>query len=377
MRTSPRHAAVAVALALAAAATLGLASVGTSAAGAAPAGALALPTPTPQPDYSKTTCTVTTTTQTQPGAFLSGESVAITRSAKATCGVIPYPVHIVLVLDASASMAGEPNEALRNAMVSFVEGIASNHPNNMRLGVVSFAQAGRQLCALTDQFDRVLACIRRVRAQGEGDMGAGLRLVSRTLDAGLGLWPTLPPDNIREVVILVSNGNAGSCSRAQRERGKLMDQGILLISVCAGRDCDVQCIRSLASSPRYYFLARSIEQLVDVFRPTSHSASFGAVFPTRFAVTETLVAGARLIESTVHPTATIIPGQPTRIMWTTTQPPLEGFTVTYRVQPRAPGYLSLSDGMRGTFRDSRNLDGAFAFAQPWARVLSPPEPADP
>lgn len=326
------------------------------------------PTATPQPDYSKTTCVVTTTTRAQPGAFLSGETVAITRSAKAICALIPYPVHIVLVLDASASMAGEPNEALRNAMVSFVEGIAAYDQDDMRLGVVSFAQSGRQLCALTDQFDRVLACIRRVRAQGEGDIGAGLRLVPRTMDAGHGLWPTLPPDNIREVVILVSNGNAGSCDRVQRERSKLMDHGILLISVCAGRDCDVQCMRSVATSPRYFF--GTVEQLLRAFEPIRRFTI--DVVLKQLTITETLPADVRLVSGSPLPPATIILEDPTRLVWTTNLVSSRGVTVTYRVQPRSPGYVPLSAVMHGTFRDNRGLGGAFDFARPWARVLGGP-----
>lgn len=360
--------AVAAAILLGAAGALALAGLPVPPAKAAPSAQR--PTATPWPDYGQTTCALTTSTTVQPGAFRRGEPIAVTRTARAACADVPQPLHVVLVLDASASMAGEPSDELRSAMRTFVEDRASSGLPDERLGVVSFERRGRQLCALTDRYDRVQACIRRVRAEGEADLAAGLQAGWRSLQAGRALWPTLPPEQIREVIILVSSGHAPSCPSAVKEAGKLAARGVLVVSVCAGDDCDVPCMRSIAASPRYYFEARDIDQLVRVFQPIRHAVA--DIVLKRLTMTETLPSGAALVADSPQPPVTRRLEDPTRLVWELDWVSSRGVTVTYRVRPGTSGYVPLSDGMRGVFRDKRGLGGAFDFARPWARVLGGP-----
>ena len=48
--------------------------------------------------------------------------------------------------------------------------------------------------------------------------------------------------------------------------GQAKGQGILVITVCVGGGCDVQCMRSAATSPRYFFEARNSSALVQILR---------------------------------------------------------------------------------------------------------------
>jgi len=343
---------------------------------AAPAAPLApLRTPTPPPDFTKSTCTVLSSTSVQPGVFLLGEEIAVTRTLHAHCTNRTYPMHIVFVLDGTAAMDGQPNRELRHAMHELIDALDPHLEQLARIAVVSFAERARQLCALTDQRHRIQACVGRVDAEGESSIAEGLQQGLRSLIAGRTQWPGLTRDDIREVIVLISGGGeAVACDRASRAAGQI-DVQALLIAVCAGRDCDVPCMRGLASSPRYYFEARSIRELAGVFEPIRHALM--SLVLRQLTITDTLSADVELVAATVHPTATTSMGPRTQIVWTTNHVPSDGYTVTYRVRPTTAGYLALSHDAYGTFRDTNNLPGRFAFARPWARVLGSLEPGSP
>lgn len=334
------------------------------------------PAPTPLPDYSKTTCVVSTTTQIQPGAFLIGDTIAVERTARAGCAGLPVPLHIVLVLDGTASMAGAPRDELERAMREFVADVEGNLAPDGRLAVVTFDTRARELCPLTDRFDRVRRCFNRLDARGNATIGDGLQAGVRTLVAGRGLWPTLPAGNFREVIILASTGaDATRCDEAERQAGQVSNQGVLLITVCVGRDCNVRCMSGLATSRRYYFEARGIAQLSGVFEQIRHSHA--SIVLRRMTITETLPVGVNLVDGSPSPPPTAVLDNPTRVVWTTGYVPSEGYTVTYRVQPRVAGRVALSAGALGAFLDNRDLRGTFAFDVPRAQVLGKVAPGTP
>ena len=71
----------------------------------------------------------------------------------------PTPVNVTLVLDASASMKGQPFEDAKNAAISFIKTLGVND----RVGLVTFAQDARVIRPATGNFEAVSKAIRNLR----------------------------------------------------------------------------------------------------------------------------------------------------------------------------------------------------------------------
>ncbi|MDQ3328237.1 MAG: VWA domain-containing protein [Chloroflexota bacterium] len=71
----------------------------------------------------------------------------------------PTPVNVILVLDTSGSMKGQPFEDAKNAAVSFVDTLGVND----RVGLVTFARDARVIQPATGDFERVKKAIRKLR----------------------------------------------------------------------------------------------------------------------------------------------------------------------------------------------------------------------
>lgn len=330
------------------------------------------PTATPPPDFSKTTCTVTTTTAVQPGAFLAGEDVAVTRTVRERCIYRPNPLHLALVLDGTAAMAGTARDEAVMAMETVLEGLEFYfRPGINRVAVITIEDRVRTRCAWTSDLERARRCIRQLGARGDASLAEGLRVTRRVLVDGRGLWPTLDPSEyIRQVVVVASRGaDRQGCDAAGRQADLARGDGTLVATVCTGDDCADNCLRHLAYSPRYAFEAREasrVRRLVLNFLNSDHFPG-----PTRYTVTETLPTGVFVVDGSASPPPSAVLYAPTRLVWSLVNYAGDAQTLSYRVRTHAPGYQALSAGMTGTFRDTYGLTGTVGFDVPRARVLDP------
>jgi len=346
------------------------------AAQAAPAAPL--PTRTPATDFARSTCTVTTTTHVQPGAFLVGEAIAMTRTVQADCPPPPpKPLHIVLVLDGTARMAGEPHAEMLRAMRQFVPMLAPLLETNGRVAVLSIDTRARQLCPFTHRIHQVQGCVGSVGAVGGGTVADGLRLAMRTMVVGKRLWPGREADDIVPVVILVSPMASGQhCAEAQRASRELSGQGTLVVAVdVGGNRGDARCMRRLATSPRYYFEARAIFKLKGVLEQIRKT--FVNIILRQLVVTETLPAHTSLVAGSETPPLSALSSDFRGLVWQSISPTSNRYTFTYKVRPSAPGYQPLSEGSGGWINDGRGQRVPFAFEQPFVSVLRPDYASNP
>jgi len=328
-------------------------------------------TTTPQPDFSKSTCTVTTTTHVQPGAFLVGDAIALTRTVRADCPPPPpYPLHIVLVIDGTARVAGEQHAAMVRAMRELVQMLAPHLETNGRVAVVSIDTTARQLCPLTHRLHQVQGCVGNVGADGDGKVADGLRLAMSTMVEGRHLWTGLAAVDIREVVMLVSPLASGrDCSEAQHASGQLSGQGILVVAVDVGDNRHAaRCMRRLATSPRYYFEARAIAQLKGVLEQIRVRLHF---MLGQLIVTDTLPAATSLVDGSETPPLSALSSDRKALFWQSIVHSREPYTYTYKVRPGRAGYQPLSNGAGGWISDGRGKRVQLVFEQPCVRVLRP------
>ena len=108
-----------------------------------------------------------------PGVILLGETVDVTLTVTALCAGEAFPLHIVLVLDASGSMSGEPNREMKKAARELIKRLDMRNNPSTKVGVVSFNTSANTLCQLTDSSSRANSCVNKVGAAGGTSIGNG------------------------------------------------------------------------------------------------------------------------------------------------------------------------------------------------------------
>ena len=310
-----------------------------------------------------------------PPVILLGETVDITLTVTAICAGEQFPLHIVLVLDASGSMAGEPTAEMKKAARQLVKSLDMRNNPATKIGVVAFAGSATILCQLTDNASRASGCVGKVGASGGTSISAGILAGIRVLVTGRRALE-VDAESIREVMVVLSDGadNAG-CGPVQRAAGQASAQGILVISVCVGSGCDVQCMRSIATSPRYYFEARSASQLAGVFEQIRKGIQ--NIILKQMTVTDNLPPNMALVPDSAQPPPNTISDNLDQLVWQQSHVPKEGLTFTFKVRPLEVGYhktngcTGCTSGAYGSFKDNKDRTGTFDFTDPVVLVLNP------
>lgn len=150
---------------------------------------------TPEPESR---CTTTHSTIAEPAIVPPHGSVTVTAHAAVQCSTPEWPLHIVLVLDISSSMAGEPLRNLNMAAKNFVNRLELNDHPTTRVGVVAYASSANILCDLGNNPDVLRACIDDLAVEADGDLGgtsiaSGMELGIRALVRHATRWRTGRP----------------------------------------------------------------------------------------------------------------------------------------------------------------------------------------
>lgn len=315
-------------------------------------------------------CVVTHRKTASPDVVLLGEDVTVTLSVQAQCPPSVGALHVVLVLDASGSMAGSPSLAMKQAAARFVRQLQMpTHPIR-QVGVVEYNEEARRLSSLTNDESRVIGAINRVSADGGTRIDLGILEGLRVLSQGRS---GINRDELTEVIIVLADGgNNAGCQPILAAARQAKSQGVLLVAICFGSACDEQCMRQVASGPRYYFRADNAGQLVAVFDriavllvgDVADHLTVTDTWGDRFAY----VAGSAnpAPESPVTPT--------TWLRWVTAGVPPAGATHTLRLRPLRPGTQPANEEAQGVYRDAAGRPITFTFRLPSLTVLDPTVP---
>lgn len=208
------------------------------------------PTATPRPPSP---CTVNATLGAAPQRLPLGYASKLTVDLLAACPAqAAAPVHIVLVIDASGSMAGERIRQTQLALKDFVRGLRlADHPDTT-VGVVIFNSNASTLCKLTNHEGRVNSCLGAISPNGGTAIDRGLIEGLKVLTAGrVGMVSDIP---IREFMVLVSDADASvSCTLPAAAAARVHNQEVVLLSVALGSTADAVCLSSLAFSPAWAY----------------------------------------------------------------------------------------------------------------------------
>jgi uncharacterized protein YegL len=316
----------------------------------------------------------------EPSVALFGETVDITLTVKAVCPPERVPLHLVLTLDASDSIAGPAERQMKQAAAALVRGLDMGEYAEVRTAVVEFNDDARRLCLLTDDEERVINAIARVgpdrpfhrsvrddAPDGNTRIDLGITEAHRVLSQGRRGSSYYERT---EVLFVMSDGHSDTeCGEVVQAAHKAKQQGVLVIAVCLGTDCDERCMRNVASAPRYYFRAENAGHLTSIFHQ----------------IRERLInidLRRLVVEETLSPTMAYVPGSAAPppaehspdggwMKWVTDYVPREGVTYTLKAKPLRVGNMPVNQVATGKLIDHRGRERTWTFDVPWVAVLAP------
>ncbi len=234
-----------------------------------------VPVPQPQGGRPESPCYAEHTHNVSPEWLLLGEAPTITLRVTALCVGLARPTHVALVLDASESVSPRARRDVRTGVSELLRRLDLRNDPEKRIGVVGFDDHDICSCKLSNEAPRVRHCIGRALSgrgvglpAGVGDPARDLGLEEglRVLLRGRQLTEVpLPPNAIRESLILVSDGNAQQgCPGVLQSANHVKEKGFLLVTVCAGRSCHEGCLRRAATAPRYFYERLDPDELAEL-----------------------------------------------------------------------------------------------------------------
>jgi Mg-chelatase subunit ChlD len=328
---------------------------------------LAVHASVPQQRGEESTCIPEQNKVAYPNVLLLGEETTVTLTVKAICAAEAFPLHIVLVLDSSGSMAGEKNAQLKKAVKTMIKGLdLPGHPQ-IEMGIVKFASVANTLCQLTNDGGRLGSCANKVDANGGTAIDAGIKEGLKVLTRGR---PRGADDGaIREVMVVLSDGgNNAGCGPVLQAAGQAKGQKVLLMTVCVGSDCDAACMRQAASSPRYFFQVDDAGAIVQAFQKIVEEVL--KINLKRLTITDLVPANMQYIDGSADPE----PGKGDAVsglVWIQNYVPKDGFTITYRLRPLETGYHPTNVSALGELLDSQSRSKDFEFPVPYVTILQP------
>ena len=203
-----------------------------------------------------------------------GAEIAITTSLKTVCSPDTRPIHLVLLVDASEEMIGEPLRDLQSGLERALRGVDIHPGDPTRIGVAAFGDDAVVERALTSDIDQVIAGLHDIEAGGVPCLDCGLDEALKMLRAGrLGG----PKEDFREVVLLLSQGVEVECGSVREKADELKRVDVVLVVACQGRECDRGCLADTATARRYFFSMSAWTELEFRLRELFHSE--GAFHP--------------------------------------------------------------------------------------------------
>lgn len=211
---------------------------------------LPTPLPTPLPPLTPTELvTMTITASPEEADTDQAITVQITLSGVSDeCGqsIVAKPVDVILVLDSSGSMDGQPLEQAKNAAQAFVNQIDFSRD---RVGIVQFSDSAALIHPLDTNADAINTTIDGIGITGGTAIHAGLQVAFEELQGNR-------REDATPVIVLLSDGES-SRDAAQRVADTAKAAGMKVVTVGLGPSLDEDLMRNIASpdtngQPQYY-----------------------------------------------------------------------------------------------------------------------------
>ncbi|MEI7846131.1 MAG: VWA domain-containing protein [Chloroflexota bacterium] len=197
-----------------------------------------------------------------PGVVFWGERVEVELRVDALAlpacptKVDPAPVYVVLVIDHSGSMAGDPLTDARNAASDFLD-LMNLVKDGDAASVVMFSDFADLLTGFSSDRSQVFNAIQNIPDGGGTDMASGLLTANQQF-----VKQTLPKGT-RPLLILLSDGQSDPAA-AIAAADQIKAQGIRLVAIALG-SADLLTLSQIASSPTDYYAVSDPGVLMEIY----------------------------------------------------------------------------------------------------------------
>ncbi|MFN2114186.1 MAG: vWA domain-containing protein [Anaerolineae bacterium] len=321
-------------------------------------------------DHDPTTGSLLSAREVAPAKIRDCETATVSVTLRATC--VNAPLHVMIDLDRSRSMAGQPCVDVKEAAYDLLDVLdMPNNPSTL-VGLVTHGDRGETALALSSSPSLVRRAIGRVSCGNVLDNLADSVERSAT-ELAKGRSPT-GPNPVDVMIVLSDGGQAHPTAEALPPADRAKADGIIIVSVCVENrefrsSCDV--MQRLASSPGYYFEARQSAEFSRVFHDIGNK--FRHLQLQDLTVAETLPQGLRLVPGSARPPADVDPTGST-LTWHPDVANTDAITYTYDVTPTRLGDYTVAD-VSADYHDSTGRLGHIRVPTDtlsvWERCVTP------
>lgn len=174
---------------------------------------------------------------------------------------VPQPLELMIVIDRSGSMSGQPFIDAQAAAQSFVDFLDLSID---RVGLASFESSARLDVPLTQNGDAVKTAIGNLFASGGTAIGEGMAVAHNQLLAN-------GTPGVAQVIVLLSDGVNGSGRDPLTAANAAKADGIKVVTIGLGFGVDEPLMRAMASSEDDYHFAPASGDLEEIYASIANS----------------------------------------------------------------------------------------------------------
>lgn len=296
---------------------------------------------------------------TQPGGEVT---VLLTLSGLGGgCAASRQPADVVLVIDRSGSMSGQPFADAQTAAKAFVDRMDLSTD---QVGLVSFSTEATLDQGLTQAAGLVRTAIDDLSATGDTNITDALTKAQAELTS-----PRRRPAN-QPVLILMSDGQPTSGGDPRAAAAAAKAAGTRIFTIGLGSGVDPNLMRELASAPGDYFFAPDSSQLDAIYQQVA--GAIGGAPATNITIVDRLSPYVTLVPGSFigSPAPEQSPDGKT-LTWRIPRLGLETLQWGYRVKmTQNAGTWPTNDSATATYTNSAGQPGSLTFPVPQVTVVA-------
>jgi Mg-chelatase subunit ChlD len=300
-------------------------------------------------------CDVSGTKTAWPDTVMLGEDVAVELTLRFDCPQVLPDVDIVLAIDRSLSMRGEPLASAAAAARAFIAGL--EEPMH-RVAVVSFADDVTIDAEMYHGLGRAAQSLDWLVADGRTNLAGGIDAAAEVLRQDSRL-------EARHVVILLTDGVDTVGSDPVAAADALKSSGVELYCIGLGF-VDHEMLSNIASTPEMYYHAPTPAELESIY--LSLVAPVTAPPEGEVVLRDKLSDDVDYLVGSVAPPAAINGAE---ITWAVGDRPAATARFTYRVRPRRTGLIPVNDVAQAEYTDIDDVLRIYTYPVPHVRVIAP------
>lgn len=312
---------------------------------------------------------ITMTIVASPETVLVGESITVTAQLVGQSVACPQqtttrPIDVILAIDNSDSMEGEPLTQAKQAAQAFLNGIDFN---SARVGIVEFDSDAEMIHPLDTNAGAVSTAIANIQVGGGTSIDGALRVSAEYLQ-----------NNRRSeaigFIVLVSDGGSDLDTAVQMAQVAAR-AGINIITVGLGDGVDEDLLRQIAAvdddgQPRYYF-SPDPASLQSIYGEIAQEVT-ESVLASNFQLAYGLdTANFRFVPGTAVPAGSITNDQ---IVWTQSYLEDGANTFTFQITPQNSGEFDFSNLIEASYLECEQDDRLIRISDGPRVTVNAPEP---